>query len=101
MIDWIIDLLRTRIAFAQVWDDEAARRQELLPKCKEMLAQGALLTMRAIELARKYWEVDQIAAAREADADAGEILREYARGARHAGMTVPDDVHNFMLGVLY
>jgi hypothetical protein len=37
-----------------------------------------------------------VAAAREGDADAIELLREYARGARRAGMNVPTDLLEFV-----
>ena len=37
-----------------------------------------------------------VALAREGDKDALEILRTYARGARHASMTVPADLHEFV-----
>jgi hypothetical protein len=37
-----------------------------------------------------------VAAAREGDADAIELLREYARGARCTGMNVPIDLHEFV-----
>jgi hypothetical protein len=37
-----------------------------------------------------------IAAAREGDSDALEILRNHARGARRAGMRVPDEFHTFV-----
>lgn len=37
-----------------------------------------------------------VAAAREGDHDALDILREYARGARKAGMKVPDEFHTFV-----
>jgi hypothetical protein len=37
-----------------------------------------------------------VAAAREGDHDALDILREHARGARKAGMNVPDDFHTFV-----
>ena len=37
-----------------------------------------------------------VAAAREGDHDALDILREHARGARKAGMNVPDDFHAFV-----
>jgi hypothetical protein len=37
-----------------------------------------------------------VAAAREGDKDAIDILRVYARGARRAGMNVPDDFHAFV-----
>jgi hypothetical protein len=42
-------------------------------------------------------EVDTLVGlAREGDKDALEILREHARGARRAGMNVPDSVHEFV-----
>ena len=37
-----------------------------------------------------------VAAAREGNSDALEFLREYARGARKAGMIVPDEFHIFV-----
>jgi hypothetical protein len=37
-----------------------------------------------------------VALAREGDKDAVEILRNYARGARHAGLNVPTDLHEFV-----
>jgi hypothetical protein len=37
-----------------------------------------------------------VAAAREGDADAIELLREYAKRARAAGVTVPPDLHEFV-----
>jgi hypothetical protein len=37
-----------------------------------------------------------VLAAREGDADAIEILRNYARGARRAGMNVPTELHEFV-----
>jgi hypothetical protein len=37
-----------------------------------------------------------VMAAREGDADAIEILRKYARGARQAGVNVPAELHEFV-----
>jgi hypothetical protein len=37
-----------------------------------------------------------VAAAREGDSDALEILRAYARGARRARMRIPDELHEFV-----
>jgi hypothetical protein len=37
-----------------------------------------------------------VAAARDGDADAIELLREYARGARRAGIKVPTDLNEFV-----
>jgi hypothetical protein len=49
---------------------------------------------------RAHWEVMEVeklvALAREGDQDALDILKEYARGARKAGMIVPDDLHAFV-----
>jgi hypothetical protein len=49
---------------------------------------------------RAHFEVQNVevlvAAAREGDQDALDILRNHARGARKAGMKVPDDFHAFV-----
>jgi hypothetical protein len=49
---------------------------------------------------RAHWEVMEpeklVAAAREGDGDAMEILRKYARGARRSGMNVPQAFHEFV-----
>jgi hypothetical protein len=37
-----------------------------------------------------------VAAAREGDAEALNLLREYARGARRTGMNVPNELHEFV-----
>jgi hypothetical protein len=49
---------------------------------------------------RAHWErmepEELVAAAREGDSDAMEILRNYARGARRSGMHVPRALHEFV-----
>jgi hypothetical protein len=49
---------------------------------------------------RPYLQVQDVerlvAMAQEGDPDALEVLREHARGARKAGMKVPDDFHTFV-----
>jgi hypothetical protein len=49
---------------------------------------------------RAHWETLEpeilVAAARESDSDAIDILKNYARGARRSGMHVPQALHEFV-----
>jgi hypothetical protein len=63
-------------------------------------ARGSLSKKGNRQFFRSHLEVQDvefvIVAAREGDSDAIEILREHARGARRAGMTVPTTFHEFV-----
>jgi hypothetical protein len=71
---------------------EAVRR--VLPGIKRSLSKEG-----SQQFFRSHLQVEDverlIGAASEGNADALEILREYARGARRAGMFVPDALHAF------
>ena len=80
-------------------EDQEARAREAV---RRMARNSAELFSN--ENSRKFywahWEVADIdtvvALAREGDKDALDILRRYARGARRAGMNVPQSFHEFV-----
>jgi hypothetical protein len=83
---------------AQV-DDREQRAREAVRRAKKNLpwlfSEEGNLHWHQHHLAKEDPTV-LVAAARQGDEDAIELLREYARGARRAGMRVPDAVHEFV-----